>query len=608
MSRNRKTKRGTKSRRQQYWFGARKVKPSKTDAVDKYLERGYMPALVRVGRSSKTKSGRPSIVSYKILGQQGRLQKKRTSRKRTTGKHRATGASYRGSGRRSYYKKRRSGRKVAANRRRSRRTSRRRGTKRRSRRRSRRTSRRPRRNSRRRKSVRRNSRRRRSRRTSRKPRRNSRRRSRRSSRGRRRRRLSRNMLVASKVRKYGRGKNTVSRAKGRLYQVVEFGPKSKGRTTKSGKRRRMSGYPVLIPAHVSERAYVRKYKFGGAAKRAHTSAKRRGYKGQRRGLFSNRRTSMRRNSRRRKTRRNKTRFVVRNSKRRSTKRNRRRRRVRKNQFFGADLMKDVVTPVLGGTAGFVAARVISNGVANVGAIRGLLDKDKPAADAENTKIAANVLGIVATLGLARRVPMIKRHQGALVTGMGLALTDRLLGRLTGDAAAYLSGGFGEYVSQPLGEYVSQPLGAYVDTPMNGMGTLYAAAGVGEYVDQPLSGGLGMDDPADQSQVDNAMNVMEAAAGTPVMAAAAGMGTMYATAGMGTLYAAAGLGAEEDSRLKRMYAKEQPPFVSIQTPTDLALTVNKEMPWARPVPSSLVTPEGRGYAGGVFARHLFGGMF
>lgn len=410
------------------------------------------------------------------------------------------------------------------------------------------------------------------------------------------------MLAASKVKYGGRGKYRMGRARGRLYQVVEYGPRSKGRPNKRGTRKRMSGYPVLVPASVSERAYVRKYRFGGAAKDAHGQAKRSGYaerkKYARRRVTKNRRTSMRRNSKRRGTRRN-PRYVVANR--------RRRRKLRRN-FFGADLMKDVVTPVLGGTAGFVAARFLANGLANVEAIRNILDKDKPAADAENTKIAANVLGIIATLGLATKVPMVKKNQGALITGMGLALTDRLLGRLTGDAAAYLSGGFGEYVSSPLGEYVSSPLGAYVQTP-----------GFGEYVDQPLSGlgntlyaaaGLGMEyatagysegvDPADMAGVDGAMDVMEAAAGTGQV--------MEAAAGMGTLYAAAGMGAEEDSRLKNMYAREQPPFASIQTPTDLAMPVDRMMPYARPVPSSLVTPEGKGYAGGLYARHLFAGMF
>jgi hypothetical protein len=243
--------------------------------------------------------------------------------------------------------------------------------------------------------------------------------------------------------------------------------------------------------------------------------------------------------------------------------------------------------------------VLSNGVANVAAVRDLLDKGQSAATAQNTKIAANVLGILATLGFAPRVPILKRNQGAIITGMGLALTDRLLAKVSGPAAAYLSG-FGEYVSQPLGEYVSQPLGAYVQDPgMLGVGeyvsqplgeTLYAAAGMGETLYAAAGYPEGVD-PGDQGSIDRTMDSME---------------TMQAAAGMGTLYATAGLG-EADARLEKMWGQNPPPFASIQTPTDTALAVNKSMPYARPVPDSMVTPEGRGYAGGLFARSLYAGM-
>ena len=76
----------------------------------------------------------------------------------------------------------------------------------------------------------------------------------------------------------------------------------------------------------------------------------------------------------------------------------------------------------------------------------------------------------------------------------------------------------------------------------------------------------------------------------------------------TFYATAGLGAEADATLQKWYQKHQPPFASIQTPTDMAAGVTKEIPFDRPIPTSLVTPEGKGYAGGLFARNLFAGMF
>lgn len=412
------------------------------------------------------------------------------------------------------------------------------------------------------------------------------------------------MLATGKVRWQGRGRGSRAKPSGLMYQMVELGPKSR---KKRGSRGRMSGYPVYVPGHVNERAYVRKYIFGGAALDAHKKAKSEGYRkrsSKRRRVTPNRsrRTSMRKNrrrsSRRRSTRRNPKYVVM----------NRRRRRLRRNAFLGgADLMKDVLMPVAGGTAGFVAARVLSNALANMDAVRDLLDKDKPASEAANTKIAANVVGILATLGLATKVKLIKDNQGALITGMGLALTDRLLGRVTGDAAQYLAG-MGEYVSQPLGEYVSQPLGEYVSQPLGGMGGVgdyaklpawqgyeYATAGMGQTL--YAAAGLGAD-PANQALVDAALDAAEHEGG--VMQAAAGMGQ--------TLYAAAGLGQESDAALQRMYSREQPPFASDYIPTDMALPTTHNMPYARPVPDSLVTPEGKGYAGGLFARHLFGGMF
>lgn len=271
--------------------------------------------------------------------------------------------------------------------------------------------------------------------------------------------------------------------------------------------------------------------------------------------------------------------------------NRRRRGLHRN-IFGTDVMKDVLVPVAGGTVGFVAARLLSNGLSQVAAVRNVLDASDPTG--ANTKLAANALGILATLGLGMKVPMIKRHQGALVTGMGLALADRLLGRVTGPAASYL----GEYFEQPMGEYFEQPLGAYVLDP---------SAGVGEYFEQPVSGlgdiryataGLGdvryatagvagaMDDPANQDSLDALMDVAEAAAGVGIDQAAAGYGGL----GQATIPPVRDIG-----------------FRSTVTPTDVAANITKEIPYTRPVETSLVTPEGKGFAAGIFGRHLFGAM-
>jgi hypothetical protein len=421
--------------------------------------------------------------------------------------------------------------------------------------------------------------------------------------------MTRNMLAVSKLRYRGTGSHRMGSPKGRYYQLVEYGPKS-------GRKYRHAGYPVLVPPHVSQHSYVRKFRFGGAAKDAHARAKAGGYsekrysrwrkppaswvrKSSRKKLAANRRRS-RRNSRRSSMRKNQT-WVVRNRRKHG-------RRVRRNtgMLGGADLMRDVAIPVIGGTVGFVAARLLSNGLANVPQVRGMLDGTADAAGASNTKIAANLLGIAATLGLSAKVDIIKKNRGALVTGMGLALTDRLIQRF---AAGTTYGGYlGEYVDQPMngfGEYVSQPMsglgavfsaaagfGEYVTQPMSGLGgdpTMFAAAGVGDYAE-----GV---DPADQANVEAMLNGME--------------GTQQAAAGMG------GLG-EADARLQAMWGANRPSFVSTQMPEGVALAVTGTLPLDRPIQTSMVTPEarvgtmstpeGKGFAGGLFARNLFAGMF
>ena len=357
-------------------------------------------------------------------------------------------------------------------------------------------------------------------------------------------------------------------------------------------------------------------------------------------VAANRRHSMKRNSKRSGSKR-----VSRNSKRRGSKRvsrnplysimsnkrhskrhprkNGRGRGVRKNPLmvYGVDLLSEVVMPAGVATGGFLIANALSNAVASNEGMRNLLDRGRDADQALATKSVANGLGIVATLGVAAwgaksGNKLIKDNATPLLTGMGLAMAARLL-RGTG-LAPYL----GEYVEQPmsgLGEtyYAAAGVGAYVNDPSAGIGdaTYYATAGLG----QSYAEGI---DPADQSSVDGLMDVMEAAAGSPILEAAAGVGEYVEQpmsgvgeyveqpmSGLGeTFYATAGLGAEADATLQKWYQKHQPPFASIQTPTDMAAGVTKEIPFDRPLPTSLVTPEGKGYAGGLFARNLFAGMF
>lgn len=248
-------------------------------------------------------------------------------------------------------------------------------------------------------------------------------------------------------------------------------------------------------------------------------------------------------------------------------------------------LKNLVKPVGIGAGGFIAARLIGYGASKVSAITGMLDKADPIT-APNTKIVANLLGIVGTLVLAPKVPYLKDNKEAFVVGMGLALMDRLIAKWAPPAMLgetyYAAAGFGEYVNSPMGEYVNSPMGSfgeYVNSPMGE--TYYAAAGVGEF-DEGV-------DPSDQGQIDGVMDVMEAAAGV------------------------GGELTPEMSRIGRAFGLKQ--FVSTETPLDIARGVTANQPNDLPVTAGPVsqddlprsTPGGRGYAGGVFAKNLFSGM-
>jgi len=439
-------------------------------------------------------------------------------------------------------------------------------------------------------------------------------------------------------------------------QVVQYGRNSK-----------RLGETLIVPSFAVDRAYERDFGFdpatgkGGIALRAHRVAKASGYRqdnGWRKQLIgflqasegrkrvtkkpakkaggstgrskkaggstgrskkaavaANRRHHMARRHSRKRTSKNPLYTIM---------SNKRRRRVRKNALmvYGRDLINEVVMPAGVATGGFLIANALSNAVASNEGMRNLLDRGRDADQALATKSVANGVGILATLGVAAYGAksgnkLITANATPLLTGMGLSLIARLL-RGT-DLSSYL----GEYVEQPmsgLGQtyYAAAGVGAYVNDPSAGIGdaTYYATAGLG----QSYAEGI---DPADQASVDGLMDVMEAAAGSPILEAAAGVGEYIEQpmngvgeyveqpmSGLGdaTYYATAGLGAEADATLQKFYQKHQPPFASIQTPTDMAAAVTKEIPYDRPIPTSLVTPEGKGYAGGLFARSLFAGMF
>jgi hypothetical protein len=241
-------------------------------------------------------------------------------------------------------------------------------------------------------------------------------------------------------------------------------------------------------------------------------------------------------------------------------------------LFGADLVGDVAVPVVAGTVGFVLARYAGNMAS---------EKIPQLADPRYGKLAAAAVLIPATFAAARMYPgTVRRNSGAVVLGVGLAAAESFLRNtpLLGGApaAAVITASAPSAPSAPAapastGSYYTDGmlsgLGrgydlSHAGAPYQGMlGIEYATAGFGEYVSQPMNGGDGLEglgglgEPGDQGAVDGSMNRMEA--------------------------------------------------VSTITPTDLALKTPMR-PAVAPVDVPFASGD-KGYAGGVFARHLFSGM-
>jgi hypothetical protein len=232
-----------------------------------------------------------------------------------------------------------------------------------------------------------------------------------------------------------------------------------------------------------------------------------------------------------------------------------------------DLMKSVVVPVLGGTAGFIAARYLGNMWAM---------KDWGSSDPKVQKTAAAALGIPLTFLLARQMGpgnIVAKNSGAIVLGMGLAAAEAwlrdtpLLGgspaaaAVTEDAIMPADTMPGAAPTEAIlpgemtveeGETSGDGMSAYYSTPLEGMGDDYYTAGM-----------LGAADPSDQASVESALDRMESRGGDVAA-------------------------------------------VSTIIPTGMA-RIAPSMPQFAPVTEPFVNRGGRAHAGGMFARNLFSGM-
>jgi len=313
----------------------------------------------------------------------------------------------------------------------------------------------------------------------------------------------------------------------------------------------------------------------------------------------------------------------------------------KHNPLGSDLM-GLGRPVLGATAGFATSRV-ANALALWGLSKTNMDLSSNAAQL-GVRAAATAVGVLGTLTVGSKyVDLIRENRTSIVTGMILNVLETSVRNLVapriedpyfravalGSSYADVSHAGAPY-SPMMGEYVSQSLNG-------GMGSYIAqaAAGMGEYVSQSLNGGDGLGeyvsqslnglgeyaegvDPSDQSGVDGMINNAEAVAGlsgTEVMAATAGLGAtevMAATAGLG---ATQGMNRGIVTRRGIYNFFTQPvmpgraniPVVSIEDAPMPVVNMGGAVPGAVPISDQVSTPEGRGYAGGIFGRHIFGTM-
>ena len=149
---------------------------------------------------------------------------------------------------------------------------------------------------------------------------------------------------------------------------------------------------------------------------------------------------------------------------------------------GSEIAKDVLMPIGVGGAGFVAARALSN----IGMV-----KDKLG---DNAKIVTPILGIVATLALAKPLNLSTVNRNFLALGMGVVAVDALMKKVApgfmADRAPAPSGtaGFGSYydVSAAGAPYQGMfGVGEMYEDDEASVGEMYEAA-AGNYDDPTIA--------------------------------------------------------------------------------------------------------------------------
>jgi hypothetical protein len=234
------------------------------------------------------------------------------------------------------------------------------------------------------------------------------------------------------------------------------------------------------------------------------------------------------------------------------------RRLRRNP----DWMREVVVPVAGGTAGFIAARVLGNVLAN---------QSLPviAGNPNASKVVAAVVGIPLASWASTKVDIVRENLGAIILGMGMAPVEGYLRNLP------ILGG-GPMISMP-----STPV-ATATPPVTSTSQSPNAVSTSGLSDYYTAGMMGLGTGMDVSHF-----------GAPYQ----GM------LGVGDADGAITNAENADSSATTGGPWGSVPSVSITTPTDAMAPIHTE-PYAAPMTETMSSPGGRGYAGGLFSRMLF----
>lgn len=350
---------------------------------------------------------------------------------------------------------------------------------------------------------------------------------------------------------------------------IRRGPvrRRRGRRLNAAPKRRR---PVRRKRRVGSRPVRRRQAAPKRRKRTRKAPKRRRAAPKRRKTTRRRKTTKRRSIRKR------------NVRRRSIRKRGRRRSSRRRRYSNPYGFAEVARKAVAGTAGFLAARLIANGLGMAQFI--------PMSLRPHAAILGSVGAIAAALYLPQKVKALAPYKNALVIGAGISLVAQLVDRympaslvpylgtpapapagalgwagsaweqgVHGWGAQSSAEGFGEYINEPLGEYVSEggpvmeALAEYIDEPLGmdedgasvpdysdldagvveGDG-LYGEPGIEELDDVEFLDGGGGADAAPFRAMSAARNVAKAGAmlGKPtqeVMARAAAAGAAVAGA-------------------------------------------------------------------------------